>query len=147
MINMKPNNVCQRIANIVCSILLDESKMIIDRLSYMAGKTKERKKNSRLELVFFRNGGAICAIFTMIVILLDQLKSEHAVDIFQSVRALQRQRPAMITSFVCRNRTACSSRRLSLSLFSRFTMNISTKPLANFSKNHSISLRIAHLSR
>ena len=36
----------------------------------------------------------------MIVILLDQLKTEHAVDIFQSVRTLQRQRPAMITSFV-----------------------------------------------
>lgn len=36
----------------------------------------------------------------MIVILLDQLKTEHAVDIFQSVRALQRQRSAMITSFV-----------------------------------------------
>jgi hypothetical protein len=36
----------------------------------------------------------------MCLILLDQLKREHAVDIFQSVRALQRQRPAMISSLV-----------------------------------------------
>jgi hypothetical protein len=36
----------------------------------------------------------------MIIILLDQLKSEHAVDIFQAVRALQQQRPGMITSLV-----------------------------------------------
>ncbi|CAF4570388.1 unnamed protein product [Rotaria socialis] len=35
----------------------------------------------------------------MCVMLLDQLKNEHAVDIFQRVRALQRQRAAMITSF------------------------------------------------
>ncbi len=49
----------------------------------------------------FRNGGPACSIFCMSVILLDQLKSEHAVDIFQRVRALQRQRPAMITSLVC----------------------------------------------
>jgi len=37
----------------------------------------------------------------MCVMLLDQLKNEHAVDIFQRVRALQRQRVAMITSLVC----------------------------------------------
>jgi hypothetical protein len=37
----------------------------------------------------------------MCVMLLDQLKTEHAVDIFQRVRALQRQRVAMITSLVC----------------------------------------------
>ena len=36
----------------------------------------------------------------MIVLLLDQLKTEHAVDIFQSVRALQQQRPGMVTSLV-----------------------------------------------
>lgn len=36
----------------------------------------------------------------MCVMLLDQLKNEHAVDIFQRVRALQRQRVAMITSLV-----------------------------------------------
>jgi hypothetical protein len=51
--------------------------------------------------MYFRNGGPTCSIFCMSVILLDQLKNEHAVDIFQRVRALQRQRPAMITSFVC----------------------------------------------
>lgn len=39
----------------------------------------------------------------MCVMLLDQLKNEHAVDIFQRVRALQRQRVAMITSLVCSN--------------------------------------------
>ncbi|CAF4855478.1 unnamed protein product, partial [Rotaria sp. Silwood1] len=44
------------------------------------------------------NGGPSCSIFCMCVILLDQLKNEHAVDIFQRVRALQRQRIAMITS-------------------------------------------------
>ena len=48
----------------------------------------------------FRNGGSACSIFCMSIILLDQLKNEHAVDIFQRVRALQRQRPAMITSLV-----------------------------------------------
>ena len=50
--------------------------------------------------VFFRNGGPSCSIFCMCVMLLDQLKNEHAVDIFQRVRALQRQRIAMITSLV-----------------------------------------------
>jgi len=48
----------------------------------------------------FRNGGPACSLFCMCVMLLDQLKSEHAVDIFQRVRALQRQRISMITSFV-----------------------------------------------
>ena len=48
-----------------------------------------------------RNGGPSCSIFCMCVMLLDQLKNEHAVDIFQRVRALQRQRVAMITSLVC----------------------------------------------
>jgi hypothetical protein len=32
--------------------------------------------------------------------LLDQLDQENAVDVFQAVRNLQRQRAAMITSFV-----------------------------------------------
>lgn len=36
----------------------------------------------------------------MCVMLLDQLKNEHAVDIFQRVRALQRQRFAMLTNLV-----------------------------------------------
>lgn len=51
---------------------------------------------------FFSNGGAACSIFCMCVMLLDQLKNEHAVDIFQRVRTLQRQRIAMITSLVGR---------------------------------------------
>ena len=51
-------------------------------------------------LILSRNGGSCCSIFCMCRILLDQLKREHAVDIFQSVRALQRQRPAMISSLV-----------------------------------------------
>lgn len=50
--------------------------------------------------VLIRNGGPACSIFCMCVMLLDQLKNEHAVDIFQRVRTLQRQRAAMITSFV-----------------------------------------------
>jgi hypothetical protein len=53
------------------------------------------------ECLSFRNGGPSCSIFCMCVMLLDQLKNEHAVDIFQRVRALQRQRAAMITSLVC----------------------------------------------
>jgi len=51
--------------------------------------------------ILIRNGGPSCSIFCMCVMLLDQLKNEHAVDIFQRVRALQRQRVAMITSLVC----------------------------------------------
>jgi protein tyrosine phosphatase len=54
----------------------------------------------QFSFLFFRNGGPTCSIFSMIIILLDQLKTEHAVNIFQSVRALQRQRLGMITSFV-----------------------------------------------
>lgn len=34
------------------------------------------------------------------MILLDQLKSEHTIDIFQTVREFQRQRPELIKSFV-----------------------------------------------
>ncbi|CAF0818956.1 unnamed protein product [Adineta ricciae] len=45
-------------------------------------------------------GGSTGALFCMSINLLAQLKNEHAVDIFQGVRALQRQRPAMITSLV-----------------------------------------------
>lgn len=57
-------------------------------------------KKSQLVLNF-RNGGPTCSIFCMCWILLDQLKHEHSIDIFQRVRMLQRQRPAMINSFVC----------------------------------------------
>jgi len=59
-------------------------------------------KNIIFLLILIRNGGSSCSIFCMCVMLLDQLKNEHAVDVFQRVRALQRQRVAMITSLVCR---------------------------------------------
>lgn len=48
--------------------------------------------------------------------LLDQLKSEHAVDIFQRVRSLQRQRFAMITTLV-RVQLIFSNSSKDLSLF------------------------------
>jgi len=51
-------------------------------------------------MLFFRNGDSICAIFGLLMILLDQLKSEHTVDVFQTVREFQHQRPELITSFV-----------------------------------------------
>jgi hypothetical protein len=57
-----------------------------------------------LIVIFLRNGGPSCSIFCVCVMLLDQLKNEHAVDIFQRVRALQRQRVAMITSLVSQNK-------------------------------------------
>ncbi|CAF0843224.1 unnamed protein product [Didymodactylos carnosus] len=43
-------------------------------------------------------GGPSTSLFCAAIILLDQLKSEHAIDIFQTVRGLQRQRMNMITN-------------------------------------------------
>jgi len=57
-----------------------------------------KRSTDRYVTVHCGNGGPSCSIFCMCVILLDQLKNEHAVDIFQNVRTLQRQRSAMITS-------------------------------------------------
>jgi hypothetical protein len=72
---------------------------MIDILLFIAGRN-ERVKTRFFISIFIRNGGSSCSIFCMCVMLLDQLKNEHAVDIFQRVRALQRQRVAMITSLV-----------------------------------------------
>ncbi|UJR14734.1 hypothetical protein I4U23_001726 [Adineta vaga] len=61
-------------------------------------KRSTTPNQTRYITVHCGNGGPTCAIFCMSLILLAQLKNEHAVDIFQGVRILQRQRPAMITS-------------------------------------------------
>ena len=80
---------------------------MIDTLLFTAGRrnffqSKTEVRMFKMNILFLlRNGGPSCSIFCMCVMLLDQLKNEHAVDIFQRVRALQRQRVAMITSLVC----------------------------------------------
>ncbi len=62
----------------------------------------------------------------MCVMLLDQLKNEHAVDIFQRVRALQRQRIAMIMSLVCQTNHYYFL-YFKFSFLHRLNMNIYTK--------------------
>ncbi|CAF1375675.1 unnamed protein product [Rotaria sordida] len=62
-------------------------------------KRLDKNNHNRYITVHCGNGGPTCSIFCMTFILLDQLKNEHSIDIFQRVRTLQRQRPAMITSF------------------------------------------------
>ncbi|CAF1581861.1 unnamed protein product [Rotaria sp. Silwood1] len=70
---------------------------LFDFIGYI-NKRQHTTNHDRYITVHCGNGGPSCSIFCMCVILLDQLKNEHAVDIFQRVRALQRQRIAMITS-------------------------------------------------
>ncbi|CAF3984653.1 unnamed protein product [Rotaria sp. Silwood1] len=62
-------------------------------------KRLDKSNHNRYITVHCGNGGPSCSIFCMSLILLDQLKNEHSIDIFQRARTLQRQRPAMITSF------------------------------------------------
>ncbi|CAF1064624.1 unnamed protein product [Rotaria sordida] len=70
---------------------------LFDFIGYI-NKRQHTTNHDRYITVHCGNGGPSCSIFCMCAMLLDQLKSEHAVDIFQRVRALQRQRVAMITS-------------------------------------------------
>lgn len=49
---------------------------------------------------FFRNGSFETGIFCCITLLLERLRSEQLVDVFQTVRSLQRCRPGIITSLV-----------------------------------------------
>ncbi|CAF2263567.1 unnamed protein product [Rotaria magnacalcarata] len=71
---------------------------LFDFIGYI-NKRQHTTNHDRYITVHCGNGGPSCSLFCMCVMLLDQLKNEHAVDIFQRVRALQRQRAAMITSF------------------------------------------------
>ncbi|CAF0809474.1 unnamed protein product [Adineta steineri] len=70
---------------------------LFDFIGYI-NKQSNISNQTRYITVHCGNGGPSCSIFCMSVILLDQLKNEHTIDIFQCVRAIQRQRPAMITS-------------------------------------------------
>jgi len=68
---------------------------LIDFIGHI-NKRRLSNHHDRFITVHCGNGGPSCSIFCMCVMLLDQLKNEHAVDIFQRVRVLQRQRFAMI---------------------------------------------------
>ncbi|CAF3582983.1 unnamed protein product [Adineta steineri] len=70
---------------------------LFDFIGYI-NKRQHTTNHDRYITVHCGNGGPSCSLFCMCVMLLDQLKNEHAVDIFQRVRALQRQRIAMIMS-------------------------------------------------
>ncbi|CAM2720785.1 unnamed protein product [Rotaria socialis] len=71
---------------------------LFDFMGYVSKRSNQNNQN-RYITVHCGNGGPSCSIFCTSLILLDQLKNEHSIDIFQRVRALQRQRPAMINSF------------------------------------------------
>ncbi|UJR31995.1 hypothetical protein I4U23_019465 [Adineta vaga] len=73
------------------------SNSLFDFIGHI-NKRQHTTNHDRFITVHCGNGGSACSLFCMCVILLDQLKNEHAVDIFQRVRALQRQRVSMITS-------------------------------------------------
>jgi hypothetical protein len=62
-----------------------------------AGKCK--LLNKRL-LKYFSNGSTESAIFCCVSLLLERLKSERMIDVFNTVKTLQSQRPMLFTKLV-----------------------------------------------
>ncbi|CAF0883631.1 unnamed protein product [Didymodactylos carnosus] len=72
----------------------------INNLFDFIGQVRKQQRlcGEKYIIVHCGYGGPSTSLFCAAIILVDQLKSEHAVDIFQTVRGLQRQRMNMITN-------------------------------------------------
>ncbi|VDN42122.1 unnamed protein product [Gongylonema pulchrum] len=58
-----------------------------------------KKKN--FFFAYFRDGSFKTGVYCCVSLLLERLKAENRVDVFQTVRSLQQRRPLMFTKFVC----------------------------------------------
>jgi len=71
-----------------------------DAMVELIGRVLQRQSNHPEAgpiVLHCRDGSAACGVYCCVSLLLERLKAEHRVDVFQTVKSLQAQRPLLFT--------------------------------------------------
>ncbi|VDN18346.1 unnamed protein product [Gongylonema pulchrum] len=81
-------------------VVPESSESLIDLISRVLSLQSDHQ-NAGPIILHSRDGSFKTGVYCCVSLLLERLKAENRVDVFQTVRSLQQRRPLMFTKFVC----------------------------------------------